>query len=71
MPTDAEQLSAIKSQTLQILQDITMTPKPSYEIDGQRISWNDYLTRLQSLVRWCDERLASNEPFEFDSQAIS
>lgn len=71
MPSDAEQLATIKSQTLQLIRDMTTAPKPSYDVDGQSVSWNDYLARLQSLVQWCDERLAGAEPFEFDSQAIT
>jgi hypothetical protein len=71
MPTDVEQLATIKSQTLQLIRDITAAPKPTYDIDGQSVGWNDYLARLQSLVGWCDERLAGAAPFEIDSQATT
>ncbi len=71
MPTDAEQLRTIKSQTLSILAEITADPKPSYEIDGQTFSWNDYLARLQATVDWCDRQLAGEEPFEVRSRGCT
>ena len=37
MPSDAEQLATIKSQTLALIATITAEPKPSYEIDDQRV----------------------------------
>lgn len=71
MPSEAEQLQTIKSQTLALLAELTATPKPSYSIDGQEVSWGDYLSRLQATVAWCDEKLASHEPFEERSQGFS
>ncbi len=64
MPTDAEQIRTIKSQTLAVLADVTANPKPSYSIDGQAVSWGDYLAQLRETVRWCDEQLDKQEPFE-------
>ena len=64
MPTDQEQIRTIKSQTLALLADVTTIPKPSYSIDGQSVSWSDYLAQLRETVRWCDQQLAGEEPFE-------
>jgi hypothetical protein len=71
MPSDAEQLATIKSQTLELLRQITAQPKPSYEIDGQQVAWADYLARLQATVSWCDQALASGEPIEVRSRAVA
>lgn len=69
MPSDIEQLASIKSQTLALIAAITANPKPTYEVDGQRVAWTDYLRRLQETVAWCDERLAAEGPFEIETRA--
>jgi len=71
MPNDLEQLSTIKSQALAVIAEITATPKPSYQIDGQNISWNEYLAQLRSTVGWCDEKMTDEDPFEFQSRGYS
>jgi hypothetical protein len=71
MPTDAEQLALIKSQTLALIQAITLDPKPSYSIDGQSVSWGDYLAQLRGTVEWCDRQLTQSEPFEIRSQGYT
>ena len=71
MPSDFEQIQIIKSQTLAVIAEITVAPKPTYEIDGQSVSWNAYLRRLQLIVDWCDAKLAAYQPFETQSQAVT
>ncbi len=71
MPSDVEQIAAIKAQTLARIAEITAEPKPSYHIDGQRIAWGDYLGQLRKTVDWCNERLAAEQPFEFHSRGYS
>lgn len=71
MPTDAEQLATIKTQTLAIIVSITASPKPSYNIDGQSISWGDYLKQLQDSVAFVDTQLASIAPYEIHSQGFT
>jgi hypothetical protein len=68
MPTDAEQLATIKSQTLAVIAEITAAPKPSYNIDGQNVLWGDYLTRLQQTIDWCNEKIGAETPFEVHSR---
>lgn len=70
MPSDAEQFASIKSQTLALIVSITANPKPSYEVDGQRVAWTEYLRRLQETVAWCDERMAAEGPFEVETRAV-
>jgi hypothetical protein len=71
MPSDLEQIRTIMSQTLAILAELTANPKPTYYIDGQTVSWNDYLTSLQATVDWCERKLAGQEPFEIRSQGAT
>jgi hypothetical protein len=71
MATDSEQLTTIKRQTLAIIADLTAQPKPSYTLDGQSVSWDEYLAQLQATVRWCDEQLSRLEPFEMRSQGYT
>jgi hypothetical protein len=69
--SDADTIAAIKSQTLAVLAEITANPKPTYQIDGQMVAWNGYLTLLQQTVDWCNEKLAGEAPFEVRSQGYS
>ena len=71
MPSDAEQIATIKTQTLARIAEVTAQPKPSYDVDGQKIAWNEYLARLQATVDWCNEKLAGEEPFEFQSRGYT
>jgi hypothetical protein len=71
MPDDLEQLRTIRSQTLALIAELTARPKPTYQLDGQAVSWGDYLTRLQATVDWCERKLAGEEPFEIHSRGIT
>ena len=71
MPTNAEQIATIKSQTLAIIADLTTAPKPSYSINGQSVSWSQYLKDLQQTVAWCDQQLNSEAPFEIQTEAFT
>lgn len=67
MPTDAEQLATIKSQALANLVAITANPKPTYDIDGQEVDWNEYHKMLTAQVKSANELLAAETPFEIHS----
>lgn len=69
--SDEDIVSNIKTQTLTLIEMITANPKPSYSIDGQSISWSDYLARLQATVAWCNEQLNIEDPFEIRSQGFT
>jgi len=71
MPTDAEQLATIKTQTLALIVDITANPKPNYNIDGQDIDWADYLAKLQATLDWVNGQLANETPVEYHSRGFS
>ena len=57
MTDSLEQLKTIRSQTLARIAEITAEPKPSYSVDGQSVSWNDYLKTLRETVSWCDRTI--------------
>lgn len=67
MPTNLERVAAIKSQALARIEEITASPKPSYNIDGQEVKWSEYLKQLQETVAWCDKQQRAEEPFEIHS----
>ena len=71
MPSDLEQLQTILSQTLARIAEVTAEPKPSYTLDGQRVSWDDYLARLRQTVDWCEQKLAGHEPTEIRSRGVT
>ncbi len=71
MPSDLEQIQTIMSQTLALVAQITAEPKPSYSVDGQKVSWSEYLARLRATVDWCERKLAGQEPFEIHSQGTT
>ena len=71
MPSDAEQIAMIKQQTLALIAQITADPKPTYDIDGQKISWGEYLGQLQATVGWCDQQAAASAPVEVRTQGYT
>lgn len=72
MPTDAEQLATIKSQVLAVLVEITAQPKPTYDIDGQNVSWTEYHKMLMEQLAELDTLIAAARgPFEIHSQGYT
>jgi hypothetical protein len=71
MSSDAQQIATIKTQTLARIAEITAQPKPTYNVDGQMIAWSDYLEQLRQTVDWCNQKLAGEEPFEFQSRGYT
>lgn len=65
MADDLTTLRLIREQTQQLLLDVTASPKPSYSVDGQSVSWEAYLAQLRATLDWCDAKLNDAEPFEF------
>jgi len=71
MSTEAQQITSIRNLTLAQLEQLRANPKPTYSIDGQRVSWADYFQSLQQTIDWCDQKLAGYEPFECRSQGTT
>ncbi|GAB4134412.1 MAG: hypothetical protein Kow0040_18140 [Thermogutta sp.] len=68
---DVQALRVIRSQCLALIAELTLQPKPSYQLEGQAVSWSEYLGRLKDVVEWCDVKLAEAEPFETRSRAVT
>lgn len=69
MPDDLDALRNVRTQTLQLLADVTAQPKPTYTIDGQSVAWDAYLAQLRATLDWCDAKLAAGELFEISTPA--
>ena len=69
--TDTNHFRLIRSQTLNVITEITSQPQPAYTVDGRTFSWSAYMQRLLGIVNWCDEKIAADEPFEFRSQGTT
>lgn len=65
------QIEKIKAQTLDLIEEITLHPKPSYMIDGQSIQWSAYLTNLKDTVTWCNQELSKVDQVEVISRGIT
>ncbi len=68
---EIEQLQTIKNLCLQQMADLRAEPKPSYELDGQRVSWDNYYRSLQSTIDWCDRKLLGLEACEITSVGVT
>ena len=71
MSSETEQITTIRAQTLTQLEELRANPKPSYSIDGQNVSWTDYVESLQRTVDWCDHKLRDCDPFEIKSEGTT
>ena len=71
MASETEQIATIRSLTLTQLEQIRASPKPTYSIDGQQVSWTAYVESLQRTIDWCDRKLADYEVFEIHSQGLA
>lgn len=63
---DTTKLELAKSQILDRIVEITASPKPSYSIDGQSFSWNEYLKTLTEQVKAFDEIIAGMQGPTFE-----
>lgn len=74
---DTDVRSVIKEsldRAILIRQGILEKPKPTYEIDGQKFEWTQYLKQLDATINQLTEELQtldSDYPFEIESQAYS
>lgn len=69
--TDLTQVQLIKTQTLARIVEITSEMKPSYNIDGQSVQWGVYHRYLTDMVKWCDDQINAQSPFEIQTQAYT
>lgn len=70
--TEGDRLSVIKEsldRAILTRQNILNKPKPTYDIDGQRFEWNEYLAVLNKTIAELLRQVQEfDELFELDSQ---
>lgn len=49
------------------LAELTAAPKPSYQIDGQQVSWDEHFRFLCAELERLNFAIQASEPFEFHS----
>ena len=69
--TDADTKSVIKEsldRAILTRQNILAKPKPTYDIDGQRFEWAEYLKTLNDTIVQLQQQLQTfDDPYEIDS----
>jgi hypothetical protein len=71
MATYLENLTTARDNLATKLASVTASPKPSYTIDGQTVSWTEYYKMLMDGINSLNEQLAAGEPFEIHTQGHS
>jgi hypothetical protein len=66
----AEQLRAALDALVTAYLTACQSPKPSYSIGGQSVSWTEYLRMLLDGIKGTAEALAYLEPFELRSSVL-
>ena len=76
MAAESETLAhwqSIRDETRERLAEITASPKPTYDIDGQKVEWEKYHTMLTKThdyaVKQC-RRLGTDEDYEEISELV-
>jgi len=64
MPTDLENLKTAYSNVCQQLADVTANAKPTYNIDGQNVSWGDHFRNLMQAKDELAKAITDQEPYE-------
>jgi len=54
-------LKLIQGNIISTIIQVTAEPKPDYTLDGQTVSWADYLAKLRDTVNWCDQMIAGSK----------
>jgi hypothetical protein len=68
---ELEQYRVIKSLCFNQLVELRSDPKPTYDIDGQKVSWESYVRSLEHSIDWCDRKLQVSEPYEIASVGVT
>ena len=63
-----ESMTRSRDNILNIIETITTNPKPTYNIDGQKVEWGAYLGQLWTALEQINLKLAGYEDGEVRSQ---
>jgi len=70
MPSNLENLQSAKASAIAKLAEIIANQKPSYQIDGQAVSWTDYYRMLTDQIEAINKLLIQEDPYFLLSQAM-
>lgn len=71
MATYLENLTTARDNIAARLAEITAQPKPSYDVDGQRVEWNDYFKALTDQLAKLTETINGASIYEEQSIGYS
>ncbi len=71
MPTYQENLTTARDNFATKLAEVSASPKPTYNIDGQSVSWTEYYKFLSEQIQSLNKQINEAEPFEEISQGIT
>lgn len=67
--SDLTNLQTARSNLISALATATASPKPNYSINGQSVSWADYLRMLREEIAAIDALIAEEEgPYEVTTE---
>lgn len=67
-----DDLKTTRDQVLARITAVTASPKPSYNADGQMVSWTEYLRELRAQLKELNAMIREAEgPFEFRTRAFT
>jgi hypothetical protein len=70
--SDLTDLQEIKSNIIARLKEITAKPKPSYDIEGQEVRWQEYFDSLTKRLKDLNELIALEDgPYEERTQGFT
>lgn len=64
-PTPLEDAQATLANLYRIKRQITSSPKPTYNIDGQQIQWGEYLAQVDEAITKAQAQINDLDPYEF------
>lgn len=64
-----DSLMSTRDNIISLIGSITAKPKPTYDIDGQKVEWGDYLKQLQQQLAYTLQLIIDLDgPYEIESQ---
>ena len=69
--SDVTDLEEIAQNIRNRLKEITAKPKPSYDIEGQQVKWQEYFDSLMKNLSKVNDQLAAADPYEHRTQGFS
>ena len=69
--SELTELQEIASNIRARLVEITKKRKPSYDIDGQKVSWAEYHKMLMDQLKATNEMINTIDPFEHVTQGFT